>query len=132
MPAVNYPAILVAAVANMVVGALWYSPVLFGNAWKAAIGKRMDQMGSPARGYAGAFVAAFVAAYAMARFFGFAQVQTIGWAIALAALAWLGFSATSSGVDYLFTGRSGRLYLINTGNQLVSFVVMGVILALWR
>ena len=32
----NYLAILVAAAANMVVGALWYSPFLFGSIWRKA------------------------------------------------------------------------------------------------
>ena len=31
-------AIIVAAVAGMAIGALWYSPILFGNAWLKAIG----------------------------------------------------------------------------------------------
>lgn len=132
MPPVNYLAILVAAVANMIVGAVWYSPVLFGRAWMAEIGKRQEDLGSPVRGYVGAFVAAFVAGYALARFLGFAKPDTIAWGVALAALAWIGFVATTSGVDYLFTGRSGRLYLINMGNHLVALAVMGAILTAWR
>ena len=44
-------AIVVAAVAGMVIGALWYSPLLFGNAWLKAIGKTEDELASatPAR-----------------------------------------------------------------------------------
>jgi len=35
LPAIdlNYWAVLVSAVASMVIGALWYSPILFGNIW---------------------------------------------------------------------------------------------------
>ena len=31
--AVNYLAVLVAAIVSMVIGGLWYSPLLFGNVW---------------------------------------------------------------------------------------------------
>ena len=41
----NIFAVLVGAVASMALGALWYSPLLFGNAWMAAIGKTHDQLG---------------------------------------------------------------------------------------
>ena len=36
---INYWAVLVAGVAYMVLGAIWYTPALFGNAWLKAIGK---------------------------------------------------------------------------------------------
>jgi len=32
-------AILAAALAGIVIGAAWYSPLLFGNAWMSALGK---------------------------------------------------------------------------------------------
>lgn len=49
---INYLAVLVAAVLNMAIGALWYSPVLFAKPWMKAIGKSMKDMGKPGPGYA--------------------------------------------------------------------------------
>jgi len=37
---------VVGAAAAMAIGALWYSPVLFGNRWQALIGKSPDEIGS--------------------------------------------------------------------------------------
>ena len=34
--------------------------------------------------------------------------------------------------DYLFAGRSSRLWLINNSYTLIVFLVMGMILAGWR
>ena len=41
---VNYLAVLVAAIVNMVVGALWYSPLLFGKAWMKLTGFNKKQL----------------------------------------------------------------------------------------
>ena len=41
--AINYWAVLVAAVAYMILGAIWYSPILFGSAWMRLIGKTKEQ-----------------------------------------------------------------------------------------
>ena len=46
MPAtldMNYLAVLAGAVISLAIGALWYSPPLFGNAWLALIGKTKEQ-----------------------------------------------------------------------------------------
>jgi Protein of unknown function (DUF1761) len=45
---------------------------------------------------------------------------------------WLGFVTTVQLTNALFARQRARLYLINTGYQLVCYVVMGVILATWR
>ena len=42
MPAVNWLAVLVAAVAMFGLGAVWYSPVLFLNPWVKAAGLEVD------------------------------------------------------------------------------------------
>jgi len=41
---INFLSILIAAVAYMVLGALWYSPILFGDAWTKGIGKTKAQI----------------------------------------------------------------------------------------
>ncbi len=40
----NVTAILVATVSGFVVGGLWYSPLLFGNAWMRAAGISEEQV----------------------------------------------------------------------------------------
>jgi polyferredoxin len=41
---VNYLAVLVATVVTMVLGFLWYSPVLFGHAWAKLRNVKMEEM----------------------------------------------------------------------------------------
>ncbi|MEF2246966.1 MULTISPECIES: DUF1761 domain-containing protein [unclassified Paenibacillus] len=43
---INYLAVLIATAVTMVLGFLWYSPVLFGNAWVKQIGLNKEEMSS--------------------------------------------------------------------------------------
>jgi len=47
-------------------------------------------------------------------------------------VVWLGFVTTVQLTNALFSRQRNRLYLINTGYQLVCYVVMGAILGAWR
>jgi surface polysaccharide O-acyltransferase-like enzyme len=134
--AVNYVAVLVAAILNMAIGALWYSPSVFGRGWMALTGLAPEdvqkRMAAARRAYSLTFVASFVMAYALARILWYARVETPGGGVAIGLLAWLGFVATTHATNYLFEGRPFRLYSINTGYHLVSLVIMGALLAAWR
>lgn len=136
MPEMNYVAILVAAILNMVIGAFWYSPALFGKSWMDLVGFRPEDVrkrsAGARRAYALTFVGSFVMAYALARVMWYAKVQYAGAGVVLALLVWLGFVATTHAANYLFEGRPFRLFSINAGYPLVSLVLMGLLLGAWR
>jgi hypothetical protein len=134
--AVNYPAVLVAAILNMVLGALWYSAALFGKSWMELVGFKPEdvqkRMAGASRLYAVHFIGSFLMAYALARFIWYAQAHTMVAGAAIGLLAWLGFVATTHGANFLFEGRPTRLYSINTGYPLVALIIMGALLGVWR
>ena len=136
MAGVNYLAVLVAAIINMVIGAIWYSHSLFGKNWMELAGVRPEdaekRAGGARRAYSWTFVASLLMAYALARILWYAGPQSAIGGGMIGLLAWLGFVATTVGANYLFEGRPCRLYAINTGYPLVSLIVMGAILAAWR
>ena len=128
--------VLVAAVANMAVGAVWYSPSLLGNRWLSAVGwsrKELEQRKKDgmAKAYGGTFIASLGLAYLLAHCVGYTQVTTLAAGAILGFWLWLGFIVTTSISAYLFEDRPLQLYAINTGCYLASFVVMGAILTLW-
>jgi surface polysaccharide O-acyltransferase-like enzyme len=133
---VNYLAVLVAAIINMVVGALWYSQALFGNAWMGLMGLKQEDMQRRMTRSSGAyivtFIGSFLMAYALARIIWYAQATTLVAGALIGLLAWLGFVATTHGANYLFEGRPSRLFGINTGYPLVSLIIIGAMLAVWR
>ena len=130
---INFPAVLAAAVANMIIGSIWYSPGVFGRTWMSLIGKRMEDMkGGAGRAYAAAFVVALILAYVLAHFVGYTQAYSLGQGIQLGFWVWLGFVATTSTGDYIFAGRPRPLYFINNGYHLVTLLVNGALLSAWR
>ena len=131
---VNYLAVLVAGVAYMIVGALWYSPALFGNAWMKGIGKTKEQITkefSPVR-YVWAILTSLIAAYGIARVLSYTGATTIVDAVLISVMAGVCFVLTSLWVNDSFEGRPKSLTLINVFYHLVGFVVVGVIIGAWR
>lgn len=129
---VNYLAVLVAAVINMVVGALWYSKAMFAKPWMKLTGKKMEDMNGAASGYAIAMVGALVQAFVMANLVRDVGAATVGAGATLGFLLWLAFTGITSAVTNVFSGNSWKLWQINTGYFLVVLVVNGALLAVWR
>ena len=124
-------AIVVAAVAGMVIGALWYSPLLFGNAWLKAIGKTEDELASPMPAMIGSMFACLVSAFAVAIIVGAFGATTISSGAAVGALCGIGLVATAMLSDSLFCGWGWPLYFIQAGYRVVYLVAMGIIIGGW-
>jgi hypothetical protein len=60
------------------------------------------------------------------------RVEEVHFGIMASFHIWLGFVATVQFTGALFAKQSMKLFAINTGYQLVCYVVMGIILTLWR
>ena len=140
-PAINYLAVLVAAIIIFALGGLWYSPLLFSKRWLALQNKTEEQMRAEAASanipvlYLIAFVCSFLQAWVLAMVIGhMAQVAEMGVAHAaiFSALLWVGFAGATSYATAMFSGAPRRLWAINSLYNLVSFVIAGILLAVWR
>ena len=129
----NIWAILVAALANFLIGGIWYSPVLFQGAWMRANGFSEDDLkkGSPAVIFGVSFLFCLIMSANLAAFLA-GPDTTLGFAIAAGIAAGLGWAAAGLGVVALFERRPWRYILINGGFLTVSFTAMGAILGAWR
>ena len=67
----------------------------------------------------------------LALFFHWLRVRGIHYGLVTSFHVWLGFVATVQFTDALFQKKSMKLFAINTGFQLLCFLVMGAILASW-
>ena len=132
--AINNWAVLVAAVASAVIGAVWYSPFMFGNAWMRLLGRSEEEVkkGNPKRAMIGSFITTLITAYVLAMFVGYIDASTPTDGLQLGFWVWLGFVATVGFNTVLFEGKPRRLYLINATYQLISLLVMAMILAMWQ
>jgi hypothetical protein len=136
LPVVNNIAVLVSGVVIFVVGGLWYSPLLFAKRWMALIGKTEAELkasaGSMPTSYLLVFLCGLVTAWVMALVVGnFAPASAMDGAL-IGALCWLGFAGATSYGTALFSGKPKALWLIDSGFNLIAFVVAGTILAVWR
>ena len=139
MHSLNWLAILAAAISTMILGFLWYSPLLFAKAWTREMGydpndkAKMDEMGKSAGpAYAGSLVASLLSAFTLALILHGMRAESLHFGMMASFHIWLGFVATVQFTGALFAKQSMKLFAINTGYQLVCYLVMGTILALWK
>ena len=131
MPEVNYIAVLLCGVASLVLGGLWYSPVLFARAWQSGVGLSDERAQSNmALIFGTAFLLSMLAAYVFGMFLGpdMGLWPSVG-AGAAAGIFWV---AASFAISYLFERRSLRLWLINGGYHALQFTLFGLILGLFQ
>ncbi len=128
----NFWAILVSAVSAFVVGALWYSPFLFGAAWKKAncFGTNEPPAAS-GKIFATSFVLSLVMAVNLALFLNDPKT-TLAWGATAGFLAGFGWVAMGIGVVSLFERRPWSYVAVNGGYLTVALVLMGAILGGWR
>ena len=138
LPAVNYLAVLVSGIVIFMLGGLWYSPVLFAKPWIALMGRTEEELRARAKAssmpamYGTVFLCGLISAFVLAmviQAFG-AEDAVAGACVGL--LCWLGFAGATSFGSSLFSFEPMKLWLINSAYNLVSFVLAGVILGVWR
>lgn len=134
--AVNWLGVILATVAAMVIGSLWYSPMMFMKPWMESLGITKESMqakgGSAAKAMIGMIILALVQAYVVAHFVSYVDVATIGDGLGLAFWLWLGFVVPVVCAYSLFEMRPWKVTFITLGNQIVTLLAMGAILAKWQ
>lgn len=135
---INFVGVFVAAIATMILGFLWYSPILFANPWMRLMGydpndkaKLAEMQKGAGKTYGIAFIASLVSAIVLAKIIDVTSVNTILYGMKIGFAVWLGFVATVQLTGALFSKQPTKLFLINTGYQLICYLAMGAILAKW-
>lgn len=131
--AVNWIAVVVAAVASMALGFVWY--MVLGNQWMGALGKTREQImasGNQAAPFIIAFLMQLVMAYSLALF----TPRLMGSTTLVNGLivgfhVWLGFVITSMIINHRYQGSKWSLTLIDGGYLLGVLLVQGVVIGLF-
>ncbi|HVH08490.1 MAG TPA: DUF1761 domain-containing protein [Gemmatimonadales bacterium] len=137
---VNILAVLVAAALTFVLGAFWYSPVLFARQWMQAQGYTAEKleefkkrgMRGMTRAYLVSVVCYVVMAYVVALLASYTNSTTFAQGLWLGFLAWLGFAATIGLTANMFSDKPIAAWVIDAGYQLAYLMIMGVLLSVWR
>lgn len=123
--------ILAATVAGMALGALWYSPVMFGKAWLAAIGKTEEELGSATAPMIGSVVACLLTAIALDFLLSATGAGSVSGGLAIGAVIGVGVVFPALLSDNLFCGWGTKLLWIQCGYRVTYILVMSAILAAW-
>ncbi|MDZ7785561.1 MAG: DUF1761 domain-containing protein [Candidatus Saccharibacteria bacterium] len=133
---VSWLGVILATVASLVIGALWYAPFAFGKQWQKLVGltdKQMKEGGGV--GIMKAVVGGFITAYVLAHITYLSSVFYSGVSFTMSGAltgfyVWLGFSATTLLIHDGFELRPPKLTIMKMTSQLVTLVAMGLIIGL--
>jgi hypothetical protein len=138
---VNWAAIIVAVVANFVLGFIWYTP-LVGKVWGREMGMKMDQK-PPASALVKGMVFMIIGNFLMAFVFAHnimawdpgtwgqeapADMTRTDTALAAAVFTWMGFFLPTDLGTVAWEMKSWKLFFINTCYHLLSLIVVAFIL----
>lgn len=131
----HWPFIFLAALAAWLIGALWYSPLLFAKAWVRAHGYTPEKLAAmqatAGRAYAGSFVAFLLIAFVLHLFLSRLGADTLHQGAVWGFHAWLGFALPIGFTANLYSDKPLATFLIDAGYQLVYLTAMGAILGAW-
>jgi hypothetical protein len=136
VPAINYIAVILATLSSMVVGAIWYTPKVFGNYWmkKSGVtpsGNSKDAIRPIVVTVIVSFITAWVLAGAAWISFDFYQGSFLVNALITALILWAGFTAARFVTHDQFDNRPAGLTVLNCAHELVTILIMAVIIGVW-
>jgi hypothetical protein len=126
--------LLVSALMIWMIGAVWYSPLLFAKPWMALLGLPRD--GGTQRTLVAGMVSSLICDWIVS----FILWHVIAWSGAanwrmgalLGFLCWAGFVAAIALPQGIYESRPFRLFAINAGYWLIAMVASGALLAVWK
>lgn len=129
----NHLAIIVAALSDLLVGALWYSPLLFYKPWRDANGftdEGIKKALNPVKTYGLTCLFSLIISYNLAFLLGSPDMNASqGTLYGLLTGVWAALAFMIVG---LFEQRTWGYMLINASYMLVAFTLKGLIIGAWR
>jgi hypothetical protein len=128
----NLWGILVSGAVHWLIGALWYSPLLFGNVWAKAKGidvSSPDHGASPVM-YLSGLLVGWLLAIGVAVLLSLAEIGSVPGALGATALLWLSFTCAPMFANAVF-GGSFTLWAIDSTYPLVSSLLIALLLTIW-
>lgn len=129
---VNWFAVGTSVIANFVIGALWYSPLLFVNQWLAMAGvdRPIFDQGLP-KALLGDLFSALAIALALNQVIRWSGSVGIRSGLLIALIVWVGFVASVLLAQVTYEHRPFAFFAISAGYRLIVLLAMGAILSAW-
>jgi hypothetical protein len=124
---IDFITALIASVVSMILAFVWYSPFLFGNLWIKLTQNKNAKM--PMSKMFFALINTFIQAVFLHIIVSYMGATSFWDGVIVGFIVWLGFVATTQFSGVLWGKKPFALYLLDNGFWLISFIVMGGILA---
>lgn len=129
----NFVAILVSAVIVWMLGALWYSPLLFAKPWVAIVGRKMGEKPKGViRGMIGSLIGDILLCLVLSHITVWSGADSFLHGALIGVILWLGFVAGPLYPQSVYEGRPFAYFAINGGYWLVSLVAITGLLTVWK
>jgi hypothetical protein len=131
---VNYMAVIIAAVAYFILGAIWYAPTMFGSRWMKHEWGQQEQKSHFPRilAYLGEMIIALMMAYILALFIEITHATDMLEGVVVALWVWLGFIATTHFSAVLWGRKTLKSFFIHAGFILLGLLIMGTLIPLLK
>jgi hypothetical protein len=129
---INWMSVIVAAILAFAIGGLWYSPLLFSKIWQKELKLKEEDLkkANMALIFGTTFILNLIGAAVLDLFIRTESTLISGvFSGLLVSVAWI---STSLGINYLFSQKSLKLFLIDAGYFVTFFIVMGAVLGAWQ
>jgi hypothetical protein len=126
-------AVLLAAIINVIVGTIWYAPMVFGKMWQKEVGLKKSQMNT--RNMMTATIASFICYLIFAYIFFLLPgifAGTLNTTIMYIVILWIAFVVSIRLSHYAYEQRTPTFFLITIFHDLVSLLAMGIFYWYWK
>ena len=128
---INIWAILIITIIYFMLGALWFSPILFGKIWAAGLGFYLDAKSLTIKKIIRSVVTAFLATISLAIIIELIGTYDLLASLLVRLLIGIGFIFAIDLYDVLFEDKNIKAYIIDSGYHFISIMIAGLILSLW-
>ena len=125
---IHWVAITTSVFLYMIIGAIWYSPFLFGEVWRQAMGFRPEKMTPKGKAWVGAILNAMLTAYGLSLFIHLTGAENGMEGMKIAFYAWLGFTVPAHFASVLWENKPLKVFFIHATGMLVTLLGMGFII----
>lgn len=131
----NHWAIIVSAVIQWLLGAIWYSPALFAKPWMKLLGINpgtSNKSNSMIFGMISSLIGDLILSFALAHLVLWSGAERFAGGAFIGFIVWLGFFAAPNFAQGIYEGRPFKLFAINNGYWLVGLLITGGLIAVWH
>lgn len=132
----NYAAIIAGTVINILIALVWYNKHVFGSIWMKAAGtENMDmeaEKKAMPRKMISVLITSFILVSVLSFFVQVFDATTFTEGMVVAFWGWLGFGIYQEFGRTLWENAPIQLFYVNAGYMLVSYTIIGGMLAVWR